>query len=80
MSDLNWHDRLNHIRYSRFVLFMEKWATVLCILVLLSAGYNKIAGTFLAVFLFFTWFAAHQNHYGIEEAGGLPVNHFSVRY
>lgn len=80
MSDLTWADKLNHIRFSRSILLVEKWFSVLilCWLLLFTNNYPIVA--FAALLFLFLFLLNHINHRQLEHAGGMPTSELVVRY
>jgi hypothetical protein len=69
-----------HVRFSRLVLFMEKWASLILVLILVTAGVAPpvigITLAIVAILFLFAW----NSHFNFEEAAGMPVNRLTVRY
>ena len=80
MSELNWSDRLGHLRFSRGLLFLEKWLSLFMIplLIILSMPLPVISA--LVVFCAVWLFLAYNSHFNLEEAAGMPVNYVTLKY
>lgn len=80
MSDLSWPTRLHHVRFSRLILFLEKWASIYIVCVLFLLGYSPTIAAACALFLFVAYALVHAGHYLLEESAGLPVNRWTFRF
>lgn len=80
MSDLDWATRLHHLRFSRLLLFLEKWASIFLVLLLAVAGvqFPILSMAFVVIFILFV--CAWNYHFNLEEAAGMPVGRLVVRY
>ena len=76
----DWPNRLVHLRFSRLVLFLEKWASIFTILILAVAGVQFPLLSIAAVVIFITMVCAWNYHFNLEEAAGMPISRFTVRY
>ena len=80
MSEVNWSDRLNHIRFSRCVLFLEKWFSVIILVLLVILKLNPIAVAVVSAIFAIHYLMTHAGHFLLEETGGMPVNRVTMRY
>jgi hypothetical protein len=77
---MDWHTRLNHIRFSRAVLFMEKWTSLIFIAIMILAGFALPFVGAIGAVLAILFVLVYSGHYNLEEAAGMPVNRLSMRY
>jgi len=80
MSELDWPTKLLHLRFSRAVLFLEKWMTVLLLCILVFAGLKWPFLATLGLMLLGLFVLAYNGHFNLEEAAGMPVNRVTMRY
>ncbi len=80
MSELSWPERLFHVRYSRYVMLLEKWFAVAILCLLFIIGVPLAAILVIGAMFFGHYLMVHSNHYHLEEQGGLPVQRVTVAF
>lgn len=81
MSDnLDWGTRLLHIRFSRVVLFCEKWMSLVLVAVLLLASLPWQIVLAIAMICFVLFVLAHISHFNLEESAGMPVSRITMKF
>lgn len=81
MNDsVTWAMRLSHIRFSRVVLFAEKWLSLILLVALLVLGFGNAIFTCFAILIFLLFALVHANHYNLEETGGMPINRITLKF
>lgn len=78
--DLDWQTKLSHIRWTRLVLFMEKWLSVFIMCFFSLFDFHPLTRAAFALLLFVSWLVAHNNYHTLEDSAGLPTNHLVIRY
>lgn len=80
MSELDWTNRLLHLRFSRAILFFEKWLSFFFVsfLLILSMPWPIVSVVAFVCSVFFL--LAYSSHFNLEEAAGMPVNYVTVKY
>lgn len=77
---LTWTDRLNHLRFWRTIVLMEKWLSVFFLCWLFLAGLSPLKLTIVGFLFAVCYFVVSQTHFNLEDAAGMPVQHLVVRY
>lgn len=75
MSDyqLNcFHQTLNHLRFSRFVVLVEKWMSIIILIFLKLAGFQHFTIFCCLLLLLLTYFIVSRNHQILEDTAGVP--------
>lgn len=80
MSELDWHTKLHHLRWTRLVLLMEKWFSLLLFAFFCLLQLHWAVLVLIAYGLAHMYFFAHNHFHTLEDAAGLPSNHLIVRY
>lgn len=80
MSELTWHERLNHVRFSRLILFADKWLVLIVSIVMLYLNFPLQLIASYAVFAAVMFGLQYAKHTVLEDAAGLPTNHLVIRY
>ena len=80
MSEINWVERLHHLRFSRWVMLIEKWFSVMLLVFLLIVDIDHRVIVASAFLLFLLYFFVHANHYNLEEGAGLPVQRMTIKF
>ena len=81
MSELAWHVKLHHLRFSRFILLIEKWMTMfLFCLAVAFPEFHRVIVVVVFVVLLIHFLVTHNKHFELESEAGMPSNQIVLRY
>ena len=72
-EELSWPSRLNHVRFSALLVFMEKFVLLTSVALFLSIKAPLWAWISVIVVGFFFLLHSHANHFALLEGAGLPT-------
>jgi hypothetical protein len=80
MSELTWHEKLNHIRFMRLLLWTDHWLTWMTLIVILWLRFPPLFIAVYVVLRLISVVISHSKTRELEDAAGLPTNHLVIRF